>query len=360
MCTSILKHLSTDVRVLVESRRTSFFFFALLLMSPCQLLFAQSAPSHFVFFNFDRNKIKEREFYENWAFAGAQLKYSWKELEVERDIYDFTSIEEDLTFLLKHGKRLFIQIQDVSFDPKRKNVPEYVLKEPEFHGGADQQYEFFDDSDARATPMGWVARRWDSAVASRFHKLLAALGSHFDGRIEGINLPETSVDFGSTGKYHPGGFSPAGYRDAIIGNMTAARSSLKKSAVLQYANFMPGEWLPWNDKGYLASIFQHAAVLGIGVGGPDLIPYKKNQMNHSYRFARQYQGKILIGYAVQEGNYSERNEQTGRVVTIEELYAFAVNDLKVNYLFWYCEEPYYTRDVIPFLKNIKREIHPSK
>ena len=36
-----------------------------------------------------------------------------------------------------------------------------------------------------------MARRWDPPVQERFHKLLLALGKEFDGKVEGINLPET-------------------------------------------------------------------------------------------------------------------------------------------------------------------------
>ena len=36
-----------------------------------------------------------------------------------------------------------------------------------------------------------MARRWDPAVQERLHKLFAALGKEFDGRIAGINLAET-------------------------------------------------------------------------------------------------------------------------------------------------------------------------
>ncbi len=36
------------------------------------------------------------------------------------------------------------------------------------------------------------------AVREQFHKLLFALGKEFDGRVEGINLAETSASFGKS------------------------------------------------------------------------------------------------------------------------------------------------------------------
>jgi len=113
-------------------------------------------------------------------FDGAQIKYTWRSLEKEKDKYDFSSIEEDLAFLSSKGKKLFVQIQDVSFVPSIKNVPDYILNDPEYNGGANLQYEFTDDEDSNAKEAGWVARRWDPAVADRFHRLLKELGHHFD------------------------------------------------------------------------------------------------------------------------------------------------------------------------------------
>jgi hypothetical protein len=316
----------------------------------CQnYLFSQTQPENYVFFNLDRELIRNASFYDFRQFAGAQIKYTWKSLEREKDVYDFSTIEEDRLFLLSKGKKLFIQIQDVSFSSNIRNVTNYIIEDPQYHGGINSQYEFADDNDNNPREAGWVSRRWDRAVAERFHKLIMELGKQFDGKIIGITLPETAVDFGSTGKYYPIGFTPDIYRDAIKANMNAAHLAFNQSVVIQYVNFMPGEWLPWDDKGYLSLLFEYAELLKIGIGGPDLIPYKRNQMNHGYYFAQKYQGRIKLGFAVQEGNYNQRNEQTGRTLTVQEIYDFAKNYLKTNYIFWYPEEPYFTRDVKPLL-----------
>ena len=95
----------------------------------------------------------------------------------------------------------------------------YLLKEDRYHGGAELQYNIDGVDEVHATPAGWVARRWDPAVQERFHLLLLALGRHFDGQIEGINLAETAVDFGESGKLFPKGFTPDVYRDAVLTNM---------------------------------------------------------------------------------------------------------------------------------------------
>lgn len=284
---------------------------------------------------------------------GAQLKYTWRELEPGEGTYDFSAMHRDLMFLNAKGKRLFIQLQDSSFDPNIVNVPRYLLKDPRYNGGADKQYNIPEDDEGRARPEGWVARRWDPAVREPFHKLLFALGKEFDGKIAGINLAETSVSFGESGRLFPKGFSTEVYRDAIVTNMTVFKRAFPKSVTMQYANFMPGEWLPEIDRAYLRSVYQRAKELKVGVGGPDLLPYKPGQMKHCYPLIRECAGSIPTGIAVQWGNYEHKNPKTGRQVTIPELLAFATEYLKADYVFWCTQEPFYSEKVIPFLQAQK-------
>ena len=305
---------------------------------------------HYVLFNMDRERIADAAFLETKTFEGAQLKYTWRELERGKDGYDFSSIQRDLTMLTSKGKKLFIQLQDASFDPTILNVPRYLLNDARYHGGADKQYSIKDEDEEHAVPAGWVARRWDPAVQERFHRLLFALGKEFDGKIEGINLGETAVDFGESGRLFPKGFTPAAYRDAVITNMIALKRAFPKSVVMQYANFMPGEWLPGKDRGYLRSVYERARDLKVGVGGPDLLPYKPEQMSHCYPLIRESAGSVPTGIAVQEGNYQHKNPQTARPVSISELVVFAAEHLKVSYIFWCAQEPFYSGKVIPFLQ----------
>ena len=174
---------------------------------------------HYVFFNLDRERIRESGFLETEAFEGAQLKYTWRELEPEKDRYDVELILRDLAFLRSHGKKLFIQLQDVSFREDRVNVPEYLRTDPEFGGGAEKMLEFTDESETQTIFEAWVARRWDAAGQERFAKLLAELWRALDGKIEGINLPETSTGFDARGNRQPKGYTYDVYRDGVRANM---------------------------------------------------------------------------------------------------------------------------------------------
>ena len=322
-----------------------------LFISICCGSAAAQGVHHYVFFNRDREKISDAAFLNTEAFEGAQLKYTWRELEPEKDAYDFSAIRQDWMFLNSKSKKLFIQLQDSSFDPTVVNVPRYLLNDAQYHGGADKQYSIEGDDEEQAVPAGWVARRWDPAVQERFHKLFFALGKEFDGRLQGINLPETAVDFGETGRLFPKGFTPEIYRDAIITNLTVLKRAFPHSVTMQYANFMPGEWLPDKDRGFLRTVYQRARELKVGVGGPDLLPYKPGQMHHSYPLIRECAGSVPTGIAVQWGNYESKNPKTGKRVTISELLRFGSDYLRVDYLFWCTQEPYYSEELIRFFQS---------
>ena len=310
---------------------------------------------HYVFFGQDREKIKKDSlFLETRAFEGAQVSYSWRQLETGKDVYDFSAIRDDLAFLTSKGKRLFVQLQDVTFTESRINVPRYLLQDAAYNGGADKQYRVKGGDEEHAVVDGWAARRWDPAVQQRFHKLLFALGQAFDGRIEGINFAETSVGFGESGRLFPKGFSFDIYRDAIIMNMGALRRAFPKSVAIQYANFMPGEWRPTEDKGYLRAVYKAAKELRVGVGGPDLLPYRPGQLKSSYPLIRDAAGTVPVGIAVQDGNYEDVNPKTGKRITISELLKFATRYLRVDYIFWCTQEPYYSEQLVPTLRGVRK------
>jgi len=258
-------------------------------------------------------------------------------LEPRKDQYEFSDIQKDLGFLQSKGKKLFIQIQDASFDVNIRPFPRYLLEDAAYHGGADHQVG--EDK----VPCGWVARRWDTAVQERFHRLLFALGEEFDGRIEGINLPETAIDMANTKGQWPKGFTPEIYCNAVITNLTVLKRAFPRSVTMQYANFMPG------GKPYLERVFRRARELKVGLGGPDNLPYKFYQMENSYPLIHGCAGSVPTGIAVQDGNYEHKNPKTGQQVTIAELVGFATDYLKVDYIFWCTQEPYYSERLVPFL-----------
>lgn len=307
-------------------------------------------PANYIFFRRDRGRTAEPSFLNNGNVVGAQLTFTWRELEPERDRYDFDELRNQLAFLGQHGKRLVVQLQDDSFSDSVL-VPKYLISDTAFHGGVAREYE--GDDDAHAKFVGWAARRWDPAVRARFAKLLEALGGEFDGRLEAIVLPETAIGM-RVESLRPRDFTFDGYVKGIQDITTSMRRSFPHSCVIIYGNFMPGEWLPGDDKGYLRAVYAHAESIGAGVGGPDLLPHTRGQRNHSYPLIAARPSGVIAGLAVQDGNLAARDPKTGSPVTAQELYQFAKDELHLDFVFWGTEEPYYSRDVLPFLRRLPR------
>jgi len=308
---------------------------------------------HFVYFARDRGSIHDHAFLQNERFAGAQIMYPWTHLERSKGDYDFSSIQDDYDYLKSKGKRLFVQLQDATFVPNFKGAPAY-LEADEYRGG------FAPLLKENGEIEGWVAKRWNPAVRERFTRLLLALGEAFDGKIEGINLQETAA--GGSGESDPT-FSPESYVSAIKSNMRALKSAFPNTTTIQYANFMPGEWLPWEDLGYLKSIYEYGEEIGVGLGAPDLMVKRRGQLNHALAMMHEVEYTVPLGIAIQDGNYigmtgadyavGEEPEPISKELAekkinlVPSLHAFAKDFLKVRYMFWVNEEPYFETHVLP-------------
>ena len=336
-----------DLTIFTKMKYIKFIVLTIFSFGLLTNINAQKEIKHFIFFSRDREGIKNSKFYSNTGLAGAQITYPWRRLEPQKDKYDFSEIEEDLTFLTSKGKRLFIQIQDVTFDSSYKAVPEYLINDPIYNGGQNPQYGI--KKDGTLVKEGWVARRWDKAVADRYHKLLEKLAVQFDGKIEGINLPETSVDFPDRKELTPIGFTNNNYVEAIKGNMLVLKNNFKKSVALQYANFMP-----FDSKADLKAIYGYAKTINMGMGGPDIKVYRQAQMENSYPLIRDISSYVKTGVAVQDGNSDVINPKTNKKVTINDILDFAQNYLKLDYVFWGIEEPFYSNKVLPYLNSLKK------
>ena len=306
---------------------------------------------HFVYFSRDRELIHNHPLLKTQRFVGAQIMYSWRQLEPKKGEYDFSIIHEDYNYLLSYDKQLFIQFQDLSFNTRYKPIPDYLMT-AEFAGGCTQT---FNDN---GVAEGWVAKKWNPNVQNRFALLMKELGKEFDGKIEGINLQESAV--GARGDVDTT-FTHQRYAECLKENMLSLKKAFPNSTTMQYANFMPGEWLPWEDKGFLRSIYEYGEMIGVGLGGPDLMVQRKGQLNHTITMMHENDYTVPLGIAIQDGNYvgitgadQDYNEMLDNGSTEHEnivplLHAFAKDFLRVNYMFWVHQEPYFSEDVMPCL-----------
>lgn len=266
--------------------------------------------------------------------GGVQIVYSWKSLEPEEGRYDFSAIERDLAMTEAAGKDLFVQVQDRFFLPDARNVPAYILSQARYGGGLARQAD--NPGEGRPVATGWAAKQWNPAVRERFQALLAALARRFDGRVFGLNLPETAIDLlDGEGE----GFECDAYFEAELENAAFARAAFRRSHVVQYVNFWPCEWN--NDRRYMERFFAAAVERGIGVGGPDVVPWRRGQMANSYPFFNRHEAELpLVAMAVQEPTLTYTDPETGERFTRAEIVAFARDYLGVDIIFWTPEAPW--------------------
>jgi hypothetical protein len=169
-------------------------------------------------------------------------------------------------------------------------------------------------------------------------------GAEIDGRVYGINLPESAIDIDI--KNDKTGFTCEKYFAAELENVAFARKAFVKSHVVQYVNFWPCEWN--NDKKFMSRAFEFAHANGIGLGGPDIVPYKKGQMKNAYPFFHQYKGKLkLVAMAVQEPTLTYTNPETKKPFTATSSWRSAEDYLGVDIIFWATASPWLRPDLAP-------------
>lgn len=300
---------------------------------------AQSNPRDFVFIGGD-SVSAHREFLGRPGIEGMQVIYTWRSLEPEPGVYDFSAIEADLAELEANGMDLFAQIQDRFFLPEARHVPDYILDDPQYGGGLARQYDYA--GEGALIGQGWAAMQWNPAVRARFQVLLRALGERFDGRLYGVNLPESSFDPMET-EGAQDGFTCDGYFAGTLENMAALRAAFRTTLVVQYINFWPCEWN--NDHGYMERAFAFAVEHRIGVGGPDIVPWRQGQMVNSYPFFHRYSTDLpVVAMAVQEPTLTYTNPETGRPFSRDEFVTFGRDFLGVDVIFWSAEAPWLNAD----------------
>ncbi|WP_260635351.1 hypothetical protein [Streptomyces angustmyceticus] len=265
--------------------------------------------------------------------AGVQLVVPWKALERKKGQYDFSEIDRALKYVQDRHKKLFIQVQDRFFAPPTR-LPDYLLQDPECKGGAAPTKN---ENGLGPGEPGAVAAQWNPQVRGRFQQLLKAMSQKFDGRLAGVNLPETATEV-DTEKDRTG-YSDDAYFKAELDNMAYGKKVFHKTPFIQYVNFWPGEWN--NSRNYMKRTFEFAKAHGIGLGGPDILPDRPAQMENSYPFFKKYRGQLpMVAMAVQEPDFQYKSPTTGKPYTREEFTDFGTNTLGADAIFWATSSPW--------------------
>jgi hypothetical protein len=313
-------------------------FFILLALCGCSIHGAPKKwhPGHYMLVYNNASQRRYDIIFESPYWLGVQVRYTWPQLEPEKDRYDFSAIISDIDYLKPHGKRLVVQFQKQLFTRDGLPVPDYLQTE-EYGGG----YEPFPNKN------GAVARIWDSRVMDRYVKLLEAMAAELDTIpwVEAIVLSETAID----GKQNMPGYTNDGYRAELKKLVRAAGTAFEKTVTILYGNWLPA--------GMNLELARECYDYGVGWGGPDS-PNDDSWFNspHSgYVVAREYAGRIPLGYAVQSSGYCG----SAGCWPVDEMFAWANENLNVNYRFWLRNNqgsPTFDDDVLPYVNKREGEI----
>ncbi|NER83250.1 MAG: hypothetical protein F6K42_27600 [Leptolyngbya sp. SIO1D8] len=63
---------------------------------------------------------------------------------------------------------------------------------------------------------------------------------------------------------------------------------------MQYANFILGEWLPWEDNGYLRSIYAYGEEISVDLGSPDLMVRRKGCLEEKSKILAEVEERDRI------------------------------------------------------------------
>jgi hypothetical protein len=249
------------------------------------------------------------------GMAGVVRRYSWRSLEPTQGVYNFTQIKSDLAWASANGMHLVAMIVYKSF------------------GGGKAGPAYLDALELRNKQGGYTLELWSPTVITRYNALIKALGAQFDSNksFEGVATQESALSLDSA-TLKANGYTPEKYRDALINMLSTATASLPTSRVFWYMNFLTG------NQSYIGTIAAAVAPLGVVMGGPDDWPDNKSLATQTYPYYTQFAGKMPLFIQVEPSNYQEPHMTGGfstKYWTMPELYKFAVNNLHVNYMFWF-------------------------
>jgi hypothetical protein len=246
--------------------------------------------------------------------VGIMKKYSWRELEPQKGVYDFSKVRADLDWAQAYGQQVIIMIVDKTFKLERPN-PGYL-----------------DWITPRNSSGGYTMVRWNPTVVARYKALVAAMGQRFDSHpnFEGIAIQESALGFDSA-TLDRLAYTPEKYRDASISAFGYALNVMPKSRVFWYQNYLV------RNQSYIGTIARTLGPKGLVMAGPDVLPDSAALKKMSYPFFDDLQGKAHLGIQIEDVCYRAPHETAGystKYWTPAELFRYARDELHVNYLFW--------------------------
>lgn len=281
---------------------------------------------------------------------GMKLRVYPNRLEPEEGVYDFSLIDSVLTRLTAMGKQLFLIYMYKSWGSEYP-LPAY-LNTPLNENGA---YQF--SQNGGTNPVGYHSKLWVPEVVAGINKQVNEIGRIYNKHpnFEGIVFPETAANPPISG------FTMTeelwtGYYNGVLSVAQNAMVALPNCSNIQFVNY-PKDVLTW--------LVPALVEAGMGVGGPDTfrdeIGLIANPVDNPFTLPGAYyyypplKNVVPLGPSIQKKNFiSTTNDGTGPKPTVEEIYSFARDNLKGDYVF-ITRQPEYVQDIYPFVDSIQAD-----
>lgn len=283
------------------------------------------------------------------ALRGVAVRFTWKELEPAKGVYNFSSIDKHLAEVAARNKRLMILLETKSFKPIVM-VPDY-LKTATYEGGV------FPHGTRGSVIQGYNIKLWNTQVRDRLAALIDALGEHLNSHpyFEGLGLQETAM--GQPLKPLTTTQTNSYYNNLLSLNQRM-RDSFPNTMTFQLTNYPRGIL-----KSFVGGLKEMGAALGavdIFIQEPGLLfSPTKYSSGGLYTYFPQLAGVIPQLAQVELSNYDNtKHDGTGYRPTVTELFNFGRDKLKVNYILW-TRSPDYNDDLLRMLDQQAQKSTPS-
>lgn len=271
--------------------------------------------------------------------VGVMKMYPWRELEPSQGNYDFSEIASDLQTLAGKGLQLVVMIEDKTFK-NEEPLPPYL---------STNQYR------RPARQGGYTAIRWSPFVINRLNALTTALGNRFNANpnFEGVAFQESAPSLDDV-HLNQTGYTPEKYRDALIEILRHSGNAMPNARVFWFMNFLP------QRMAYMGDVLEATKNYGVVAGGPDVAPDDYSLTTHTYPILRSYIGEMPMFTQVEGMVYSHEHADPSyptKYWTMPELFRYARDNLKVNYMFWVLfpnaspPDSYDFYDALPVIRN---------
>ena len=211
---------------------------------------------------------------EQVGVSGVVWRRTWKEVEPNAGVYDFSSFDDVLGAIARSKKPdcqlwLIVEFKSFASSPVKNPCPEYV-----------QARHSAQNSDGRNATTCFI---WEPSVADAYIAMMKAVAARYDAnpRFEGFIFQESSLGF--NGNYSQdvaagGTYTAEAWRDSLIKLVSQCGASFSESRCMAFMNFMRGGQTYLNDiSAAISAIPDNRACFS----GPDLLPNNATLYNNS-------------------------------------------------------------------------------